>query len=252
MLKRETLLLLIAAIVLGGGVLLFESHQRNSSPGQNLEISSETGLETSPETNSEDSPVSTPNDKSEGELIFPFSEEDVKSVTVERVDGTLTFSKFADGTWQMTAPEQGIAESGAIAFLLSQITNPTTHTLTVAPNSLKDFGLDQPETTVTLVAADTSYQLAVGTADFTGDKLYVQLIKPAADTPSETAESVKIHVVSGGLKNAINRPTKEWLIATEPPSKPEAEKPTAQSTPPENPEAAAASTQVTPPEKSAE
>lgn len=147
----------------------------------------------------------------EGEPLFLFAEEDVDAVEVQRAEDALMFEKLEDGTWEMQAPEVALAENGAIAFLLSQITSPAVHTLTVGTSDLRDFGLQNPDATVTLTANSKTYTLTVGDDDFTGDKLYVKADPPAqaADEPDQ----LKIHVVSGGMRNAVSRPTQDWLIA---------------------------------------
>jgi Domain of unknown function (DUF4340) len=209
MLKRGTVLLMMGAIALTSGVLLFEAQQRSSS-----EAPSEAPLASSLPDGASKSAAGGETE-GEGELIFAFAEADVDGVTVKRPDGTLAFSKSADGSWQMTQPKAELAESGAIAFLLSQLTNPTARTLNVQASKLQDFGLADSDTTVTLSAKGKSYQLAVGTADFSGDKLYVRAIEAeSADSTaadSTAADLIKIHVVSGGLENAVNRPAAEWL-----------------------------------------
>ena len=197
MLKRRTLLLLVSAIALLGVVLLFEGN-RSLTTNNNGDPSTESGLSS--------------DESSSGELMFPFAEEDVSALTVERPADTVAFEKSEQGIWQMSAPETGLAEPGAIAFLLTQITNPSANTLTVPANDLSDFGLDNPTATVSLTANESTYQLTVGGTDFTGDQRYVQAIDSEAEA-DDTSE-VKIHLVSGGCDNAVNRPTSDWL-ATE-------------------------------------
>lgn len=229
MLKRGTVLLMMGAIALTSGVLLFEAQQRSSSEAPSEAPSAGSSPDGA-------SPSAAGGEtEGEGELIFAFAEADVDGVTVKRPDGTLAFSKSADGSWQMTQPQAKLAESGAIAFLLSQLTNPTARTLNVQASTLKDFGLADSDATVTLSAKGNSYQLAVGTADFSGDKLYVRAIQ-AESADSTAADLIKIHVVSGGLENAVNRPTAEWLATAydttdSKASNPEAVSPEAASTP---------------------
>lgn len=199
MLKRGTVLLLVGAIALGGGVLLIESQRGESQVSDD----SESALQ------------------GEGEQLFPFAEEEVEQLTIERPEGEIAFSKSADGTWQMTAPTAAPAEGGAIAFLLTQLTSPSAHTLSVDPGTLADFGLADPTVTVKLTANGTPYELRVGDTDFTGNQRYVEATDPttaeAAKNSSETEPSspVKIHVVSNNIDNAVNRPTPEWLASDE-------------------------------------
>ncbi len=204
MLQRTTLLLLVGAIALGGGVLLLESRQDDSTAEE----------------------VST-DSTAEKESIFSFAEEDVESFKVERAEGAIAFTQ-KDGNWQMSEPETASAEDGAIAFLLSQLTDQTARKLSVEAAKLEDFGLTNPTAQIELVANGKSYQLLMGDKAFTGDQLYVQVIdvqeeNQAGDTQpaNEPSAPVDIYLVPGGLTNAVNRPTAEWLIAQDEPPAPE-------------------------------
>jgi hypothetical protein len=229
MLKRETLLLMMIAIALGGSVLIFESQQQRKASVANGSDVSQSSLDSASDS-SEISEGGAAKQAGAGELIFSFGEADVEGITLQRPDGTLVFSKAAEGTWQMTKPQAAPAESGAIAFLLTQLTNPATRTLNVEASTLKDFGLAQPDTTITLLAKGQSYELAVGITDFSGDKLYVRATETqsatsdaaASDSTDAAADAVKVYVVSGGLENAINRPTTGWLATAAETTKPKA------------------------------
>ncbi len=196
MLKRRTILLLVSAIALLGGVILLEGNQSlREGDVSTADQAADSAL------------------RADGEQMLPFGEDAVESLEVERPADTIAFEKSDEDTWRMVEPDQALAEPGAIAFLLNQITNPSAHTLTAEPNNLTEFGLDDPTATINLVAEGKSYQLNVGGKDFTGDQLYVQVIEPdsSSDAPTET---VKVHLVSGGLDNAVNRPTSDWLSVT--------------------------------------
>lgn len=214
MLTRTTLLLLTGAILLGGGVLLFENTggSTDRSGGKEATATLENAAE----------------NMSEGESLFPFTEAAVEQLTIERADDTLAFTKNEAGDWEMTEPETAPAEAGAIAFLLSQLTSPTVTTLQAEADALADFGLAQPGATVDLVADGKAYRLFVGGPDFSGDKRYVQAVdvssdqadseaeqKTAADSAEPTsappAELIDISVMAGGLLNAVDRPTQEWI-----------------------------------------
>lgn len=206
MLQRTTLLLLVGAVALGGGVLLLESRQDGSMTDSAVET------------------VSTdPNEQKEP--IFPFAEEEVESFKVERAEGSIAFTK-QNNTWQMTTPQTAPAEEGAVAFLLSQLTDQSVRKLSVEATQLEDFGLTDPTTQVELVANGKPYQLLIGDRTFTGDQLYVQAIDiEAQKTPADSAQTaapVDIYLVPGGLENAVNRPTAEWIQA-ELPAQPDSE-----------------------------
>ncbi len=218
MLNRGTLLLLVSAIALGGGVLLFENRGGVS-----------------------DSSASDPEatEDAQGEPLLPFEESAIAQLSLDRSgEDNLSFFKDESGIWQMSAPEAQVAEEGAIAFLLNQLTRPSNRVISVDSGSLADFGLNNPEATITLEAEDSTYQLLVGGADFGGDQRYVQVknLDEQTDTTSDDAEDspeldssnsgesssgsaektsseIEIHLVSGGIVDAIARPTAEWLVA---------------------------------------
>ena len=194
MLKRKTILLMISAIALFGLVALIEGNRSVTNKGQD-----DIAADANPQQGG-------------GEPLFDFTEEEVETLEVQRSNESLAFEKLADDTWEMIEPEIAEAEGGAIAFLLSQITNPSAHTFTTTTEDLRDFGLQNPEATVTLTANSKTYTLTVGDDDFTGDQLYVRA-EPSAEAADD--EGIKVHVVSGGMRNAVNRPTQDWLIAEE-------------------------------------
>lgn len=201
-LNRKSIGLLVSAIALGSAVLLFENSQQSDRA---TDTPSETAL--------------LGNEEAEGELIFPFEEEAIARFTLERPTEngqteTLAFEKGEAGNWQMTEPETDEAEGGAIAFLLSQITGTAAQTLTVSPDQLEEFGLSDPEATVTLQADGKTYEFLLGGADFSGGKRYVRAIDPDAnsDASDSEPESVTIHLIAGSIESAINRPAPEWLI----------------------------------------
>ena len=228
MLNRGTLLLLLIAIALGGGVLLFENRDGTDR------------VENANETTGE----------AQGKPLLPFEESAITQFSLSRPNANdLTFFKDESDVWRMSAPEENIAEGGAIAFLLDQIARPSNRVINTDSRSLVDFGLDDPEATITLEASsdakapeskNSTYQLLVGDADFGGDQRYIQVIN-LADEPANTLSSdeetetdqspdaeesseTEVHLVSGGIINAIERPEPDW-ISTEEGEAPESTQP---------------------------
>ena len=218
MLKRGTWLLLLSAIALTGGVLLLEN---NSGPRTEETASNEIATEP----------------------LFSFEEKDIEQFSVVREDigsgiesgEELSFVKGDDGNWEMTVPESAIAQNGAIAFLLSQVTttnarpvateseteldsNATEDATEDATESLEPYGLAEPTATLSLTANSSDYQLYVGGPDFAGDQRYVQAIEDnatEADSGAEARTASNIYLISGDIITAINRPTEEWLLNDE-------------------------------------
>ncbi|MGD1867423.1 MAG: hypothetical protein ACFB0D_22970 [Phormidesmis sp.] len=219
MLKRGTLLLMLSAIALGGAVLLLE----NQAGPQSEE---------------------SPNDATEAaasEKLFPFEEDEVEqfSVTRQQSDAaaegeeTLSFVKNDEGTWQMSVPQEAMAEGGAIAFLLFQVATPDALPVFVNANNLEEFGLAEPESTVAITANGNEYLLHVGGLDFLGDKRYVEAIEEPDDSATNQAdadadEQTKIYAISGSIINAVNRPSADWLLVDDTSTAPEQESETSE------------------------
>ncbi|MEM9944825.1 MAG: DUF4340 domain-containing protein [Cyanobacteria bacterium P01_D01_bin.36] len=225
MLKRGTLLLLLSAIALGGAVLLLENKVGPSASTPSGNEVAETATE----------------------KVIPFEEEEIEAFSIVRSQQSegeavtedeaagkevLSFQKNEDSGWQMIEPEGAIAEGGAIAFLLNQLTNPTAVPVSIDPNNLEEFGLATPEATIAVTVgsgAPVEYQIQVGGLDFSQDKRYVQVTEASAassdsanveseeNEQTDTSESdqanaeLKVYAVSGSIINAVNRPTAEWL-----------------------------------------
>ncbi|MEO0886659.1 MAG: hypothetical protein AAFY54_12080 [Cyanobacteria bacterium J06648_10] len=223
MLKRGTWLLLLSAIALTGGVLLLENR-------------------------SGDRPEDTASNELATEKLFPFEEEDIEQFSVVRAsaegqedsdDEALSFVKGDDGNWEMTVPERlpdkAIAQNGAIAFLLSQVTTTNAKPVAIEPDadsnsdatadateSLEPFGLADPTATLSLTANGSDYQLLIGGLDFAGNQRYVQAIEsPSAEPadsiemPTEMPTASSIYLISSDIITAIERPTEDWLLQDE-------------------------------------
>ncbi|WP_017299555.1 DUF4340 domain-containing protein [Nodosilinea nodulosa] len=190
--QRSTLILVGVAFLLGAGVLVAES-QRSRSPESATQSES-----TKP--------------------ILAFEETDVATLTVDRGNETLEFDQKGDGNWQMTKPDQTVAEPGAIAFLLSRLdTDSPLQTVTMQPDQAADFGFNAPIGIVTVTLKDgTQHELILGGPDFSGSANYA-VIDPAPWPPAEGKE-YSVLVVSRDVANGINRPLQEWKMPVETPA----------------------------------
>ncbi|MDA0864882.1 MAG: DUF4340 domain-containing protein [Cyanobacteria bacterium] len=187
-LKKNTVVLVAIALLLGGAVLIMES-QRGQGP-------------TATETEGEAGP------------IFDFLETDVTGLHIETQTQEVTFERDDLGFWQMTAPEAAPAEEAAIAFLLSRLnTDGRLRTITVDASAQADFGLDVPLATVDITLADgTTHLFVLGDPDFSGSAYYA-LVDPASIPLPDDAGEVAALVVSEDLLNAVERPLEEWQVA---------------------------------------
>lgn len=141
-----------------------------------------------------------------GDTLYSFTETDVSEFTLEREDETLSFIK-ANDAWQMTAPDEALADPSSVAFLLNIITSDTIkETISTTPDQLVTYGLDTPTATIQLIVDEESHTLTVGDEDFSGTSLYVMTTNDIADS-----NPVDVYLIPKGLENGIERPVSDWL-----------------------------------------
>ena len=146
---------------------------------------------------------------SDSKTLYGFTEADVSSFAINLDGSRLAFAKSDDDTWQMTEPESAPADPSAIAFLLNIITSDTVkETVTVNPNQLDTYGLDDPTAIVDLMVNEENHTLTVGDEDFSETSLYV-MTEPAV----AAADSVDIYLIPSRLESGLERPQDEWLLA---------------------------------------
>lgn len=183
MLKRNTTILLFAALLLGGGVLLFEQYQVKNPDAEDTES---------------------------GTALFKFTEDQVNQLTITKPEQTLTFKRESEksaNAWQMTAPNQGPADEAAIAFVLSQMTTARSErTLEVALQEKAAFGFDQPLATIKVTLKDqTTHQLVLAGKDPVASAVYAQI-----DPPTPETDPLAVALVPVALLDATERPLNEW------------------------------------------
>ncbi|MBF2098000.1 MAG: DUF4340 domain-containing protein, partial [Gloeomargaritaceae cyanobacterium C42_A2020_066] len=142
--------------------------------------------------------------------LFNFKEAEVKAIRLDNAAGTLVFERQAPGQWRMRKPRDVRANDATIAFLLSQMTAAQEERqIEAKPEQKADFGLNQPQATVTVTLENgQTHQLIVGAMDFSGAFLYA-LVDPPADS-AKTPE-LPVYVTTIDLQTATIRPLSEWL-----------------------------------------
>jgi hypothetical protein len=150
-----------------------------------------------------------------GEDIFAFEESQVTEFTLETADQSIAFARDNGGLWQMTKPEEAIANAASVAYLLNLLaTGRSDRILTVPSTDRPEFGLDDPLATITATLEDgTTHTLLLGSYDFNGAFIYAQ-----ADPPEEPDEEMQVLLVSADFENAVTRPLEEWQQPEEEPS----------------------------------
>jgi hypothetical protein len=193
-LQKNTLVLLVAALLMGSGVLIYE-RVRGSDP-------SPTGSATA-----------------DTKPLFSFKEDDVQAFTITLPSQTLSFERNpqpnANPKWQMKSPKVGPANDASVAFLLNLLaTSPSQNRLEVDATQLKQFGLAPAQITVSVTLKNQQqHRLAIGTPTFDQAGIYGQVDAPAQPTPK-----VQVQILPLNFLNAVSRPPNEWEPAPVAPS----------------------------------
>lgn len=190
-LKSNTIVLLAIALILTGSIYVWERQQTESSAGS---------------------------EESAGTALFSFKEADITKVTVQNADQAtnqaLVLERSPQG-WRIQQPEAGPADEASITFLLNTLaTGQAQRTLEISPSDVKDYGLDQPQITVTIQLQNQStYKIALGRQTFDLTQVYAQIEPtPNADKTADNgnADKLSIALVETGFLDAVNRPLAEW------------------------------------------
>jgi len=189
-LQRNTIFLVITALLLGGVALLTQSRSGDRPA--------------TVQTNGDASPV------------YTFDEQAVVRLRIETDGQAVAFERGEDGFWQMTEPTSQPAEEAAIAFLLSRLTTDgLLQTTTIDAANQAEFGLEVPFATIEITLEDgTNHSLVLGDADFSGQNAYA-LIDPETFPLPEEAGEVSVAVVSQDIVNGSDRPLQEWQASTD-------------------------------------
>jgi Domain of unknown function (DUF4340) len=189
--QRTSLILVFAAIALGGFVYYTESRK----------------------------PPQVDEAKSDEKPLFNFKEQDVQAFTVQTPKQMLAFEKtllsipanqktttaLNSSPWLMKKPETVPADEGAVAFLLSLMaTGKSDRSFTVPPARKSAFGLDQPSATVEVKLSDQkSHRLIMGKPNFNRNFLYALI-----DPPDN--QDLSVLLIPINFQNAVDRPLVEW------------------------------------------
>ncbi len=171
--------------------------------------------------------------KDEKHKIFTFKSDRVQFFTVKTPEKILTFErvyakKGGKSSWEMKLPVQAHASQASVDFLLDRLaTGKSDRTIDITASQLPEFGLDQPQATVTVkLDNQETHRLVLGKTDFSGRFLYAQA-NPAEAPPQNKAQTLPVLLVPFDFKNAVQRPLSEWKKAEIPkPEKPQTPSPT--------------------------
>ncbi|NMG22772.1 hypothetical protein DP116_26365 [Brasilonema bromeliae SPC951] len=180
-LQRTTLILILLALGLGGFVYF---HEIKSEP--------------------------EPKEVKQQQKIFSFKEDDVQSLTVKTQNQTLNLErtdKSEEPKWMMKSPEVAPASNAIVGYLMNLLVEgKSDRIVSISPNQLAEFGLDQPQTTIDVkLKNQKTHQLILGKPDFNRRFLYAQ-----TDPQNKPGSNTDVLLVSTDFENAVNRELSEW------------------------------------------
>lgn len=186
-LQRNTVILLISALVLGGFVYFSETQRTQKQEAT----------------------------KTTKQPIFAFKDDQIQSLTIYTAKDTLEFERVnGKGTnWRMKTPKDAPASDAAVSFLTNLIVEgKSDRSFTIPTNQRQEYGLDQPMATVKIQLKNKeNYRLLLGKPDFNKSFLYASV-----NSPAQTPQQLNLLLVPYEFEYAVNRPLSEWQGQPEP------------------------------------
>jgi len=131
----------------------------------------------------------------ETSLLFSVKPEDVTSLVLKSGDQEMRFEKKS-GTWEILHPVRGGVDSFALTRLLNRLTGlKSLRLIAESPKDLSEFGLLQPEATLTFRAGGQDNTLLIGHISPIEKGYY-----------AAKSGDGKVYFVSGEDKKALDRP----------------------------------------------
>jgi len=134
----------------------------------------------------------------EAGALFSVKPDDVASLVLKSGDQEMRFEKKS-GTWEILHPVRSGVDSFALTRLLNRLTGlKSLRVIAESPKDLSEFGLKQPEATLTFRAGDHDNALLIGHISPIEKGYYVA-----------KAGDPKVYFVSGDDRKALDRPLLE-------------------------------------------
>lgn len=184
-LQKMTWILLVIAVLFGGGLAICEMRKNP----QQEEIN-----------------------QKEQKRLFTFQKNDIQSIKIEKSNQVLKFYRGSDAqqTWKIDQSEPVEASDSALSFLVNLfIDSQSDRAFKTESNRLKEYGLEPAFANLTVQLKNgKTHQLFLGNPDFKGDFLYA-LVDPQTPLTSP----ITITLVSRTFQDLINRDINEWKKA---------------------------------------
>src|SRR5262249_44397400 len=147
--KRNTLILLVIAAVLGVAVYFLEIRKGSTSPTTTTDTS---------------------------KPVFNFSSSDITSMTIARAGQSVTIDNQS-GKWAITQPINAPADESAMNSLAGSIASSrVSRTLNASADDVKSYGLEQPPVTVDIkLKSGEQHRVQLGNKAFSGLSVYARV-----------------------------------------------------------------------------
>ena len=97
--------------------------------------------------------------------------DQVTKLMVENMSGKVTLQRDADRKWKLLEPAQGVIDNDTLQRVLDEFASlHAEEFVREGRDNLAEYGLDQPEVTLTATAGDKTYTLALGKSQGTERK----------------------------------------------------------------------------------
>jgi len=134
----------------------------------------------------------------ETQALFQAKPDDVTSLVLKSGDQEIRFEKRG-GTWEILHPVRTGVDSFALSRLLTRLTGlKSLRLITESPKDLSEFGLHQPEVSMTFKVGDQDNTLLIGSISPIEKGYYVT-----------KGSEKKVYFISGDDKKALDRPLLE-------------------------------------------
>jgi hypothetical protein len=185
-LQRTTLILILLALGLGGSVYLYEQISANQSQEA----------------------------QRKQQQLFPFNKEDIQSLTIKKGDTTINLERNTNSQqpkWLLKSPISAPGSDASVSYLTDLLVqDKINRSIPLGNSQLNEFGLEPPIATIEIkLKNQKSYQLKLGTLDFSGNFLYAQ-----SKFLSQPDTNTNILLISKDFSNAVNRELSEWQETT--------------------------------------
>jgi hypothetical protein len=144
------------------------------------------------------------------QLIFSFAADDIQSLTVKTKNITLNLERSHQSEppkWLIKSPISTPANDAIVSYLLDLlIKGNIERTLSIPANQMGEFGLDQPQATISInLKNQQTHQLILGKPEFSDRFLYAQI-----DPTAKPNGNINVLLISKDFGNAVNREISEW------------------------------------------